>query len=309
VLVQALDRDVRPHGGGDASTKDGTAVVPSAVKQQAVRDARSIWKRFFALGRIPVLRRPIGPRPIGPRPIGQGNQQTWRLAGDPLVLPVCQDGQGGQSAVRWSAARPVGKPGVLRSTRKRGKGVAEVASTLPEPDPAHGEGSMGRDRSVKMLAVVPFSGNGPRGVGHGGAQRATRRQFYAGRKQLHHAKKVRAIRKRQGKERRAAARPQPAARAAARRAPPAAPRGHSSPGATRREPPAHGTPTRWGQHTEGPQTPPPARDLGVRPARQVQRRERGTGGQSGGMGGMGGVGRPGLDQPDLPSGLPAQHGD
>jgi putative transposase len=45
VLVQALDSDVLPEG---ASTKDFTAALPSAVKNQALRAARSVWKRSFA---------------------------------------------------------------------------------------------------------------------------------------------------------------------------------------------------------------------------------------------------------------------
>ena len=43
VLVAALDSDVLPDGGKDASTKDFTAMLPSAVKNQALRDARAVW--------------------------------------------------------------------------------------------------------------------------------------------------------------------------------------------------------------------------------------------------------------------------
>ena len=61
VLVQALDSDVLPDGGQDASTRDFTAALPSAVKNQALRDARSVWKRSFELGIIPVLCKPGSP--------------------------------------------------------------------------------------------------------------------------------------------------------------------------------------------------------------------------------------------------------
>ena len=59
VLVAALDSDVLPDGGTGASTKDVTAALPSAVKNQVLRDARSVWKRSLALGVLPVLRKPI----------------------------------------------------------------------------------------------------------------------------------------------------------------------------------------------------------------------------------------------------------
>ena len=52
VLVAALDSDVLPEGGKGVSTKDFTAALPSAVKNQALRDARSVWKRSFELGVI-----------------------------------------------------------------------------------------------------------------------------------------------------------------------------------------------------------------------------------------------------------------
>jgi hypothetical protein len=42
VLVAALDSAVLPDGGTSASTQDCTATLPSAVKQQALRDARSV---------------------------------------------------------------------------------------------------------------------------------------------------------------------------------------------------------------------------------------------------------------------------
>ena len=187
VLVQALDSDALPQ---DASTKDFTAALPSAVKNQALRDARSVWRRSFELGAIPVLRKPIC----------QWNNQNWRIDGDMLRIPVCQDGQVSQIGIRCSAVAPLGKPGVLRIKRKRGKWVAEIAYTLPEPEPAPGERIMGIDLGVKVPAVVHVMGKGTRHIGNGRYQRAMRRRFYARRKVLQHAKKVRAVRKSQGKE-------------------------------------------------------------------------------------------------------------
>ena len=53
-----------------------------------------------------------------------------------------------------------------------------------------------------MPAVVQVIGNGSRFFGNGRQQRAKRRQFYARRKKLQQAKKVRAVRKSQGNEHR-----------------------------------------------------------------------------------------------------------
>jgi putative transposase len=61
---------------------------------------------------------------------------------------------------------------------------------------------MGVDLGVKVPAVVHLIGTGSRFFGNGRQQRAKRRPFFARRKALQHAGKVRAVRKRQGKERR-----------------------------------------------------------------------------------------------------------
>lgn len=94
VLTQALDCGVLPDGGKGASTKDFSAALPSAVKNQALRDAQSVWKRACELVRIPVLRKPIC----------QWNNQNWRIesrtGGETLLLPVYQSGQVQQTSIR-----------------------------------------------------------------------------------------------------------------------------------------------------------------------------------------------------------------
>jgi IS605 OrfB family transposase len=196
VLVQAVDSDVLPNGGKDASTKDFTAALPSAVKNQALRDARSIWNRSCQLGVMPVLRKPIC----------QWNNQNWRIErgieGDVLLIPVYQNGQVGQIAIRCRGTEPQGSPGILRIKRKRGKWVGDVAYTLPEPEATTAQGVMGIDLGVRVPAVVHVIGKGTRFLGNGRQQRAKRRQGYARRRELQQASKVRAVRKTHGTERR-----------------------------------------------------------------------------------------------------------
>ena len=56
VLVAAFESDVLT---GKVSTKDFATHLPSAVKNQALRDAQSVFKRSVELGCIPVLKKPI----------------------------------------------------------------------------------------------------------------------------------------------------------------------------------------------------------------------------------------------------------
>src|SRR5215472_11665930 len=107
VLVAALDSDVLPDGGKSTSTKDFTAALPSAVKNQALRDARSIWKRSFALGVLPILRKPFC----------QWNNQNWRMEDETLHVPVSQDGHVEPIAIRCAPMALEGKPGMLRIKR------------------------------------------------------------------------------------------------------------------------------------------------------------------------------------------------
>ena len=65
-LVAALDAEILPE---KVSTKDFLAPLPSAVKNQALRDAQSVFKRSFELGRIPVLKKPLA----------QWNNQNWKI--------------------------------------------------------------------------------------------------------------------------------------------------------------------------------------------------------------------------------------
>src|SRR5216684_3136678 len=75
VLVAAFDSGVLED---KVSTKDFAAHLPSAVKNQALRDAQSVFKRSFELGCIPVLKKPMC----------QWNNQNWRVEEGMLVLPV-----------------------------------------------------------------------------------------------------------------------------------------------------------------------------------------------------------------------------
>jgi hypothetical protein len=113
VLVAALASAVLPEGGKGVSTKDFTAALPSAVKNQALRDARSIWNRSFALGVLPLLRKPIC----------QCNNQNRHIAGDRLIVPVYQAGKVQQISVRCAPLVPDGTPGVRRSSASAASGL------------------------------------------------------------------------------------------------------------------------------------------------------------------------------------------
>jgi IS605 OrfB family transposase len=187
VLVSALDADMLEE---KTTTKDFTASLPSAVKNQVLRDARSIFKRSLELGTLPVLKKPIC----------QWNNQNWQLTSDTLTIPMCVEGKTQQVFIPCDGLVYLGKPGLLRVKKKRGKWVADITFTLDEPAPIEDTGVMGIDLGVKVPAVVYVGGKGARFFGNGRYQRHMRRRFYSRRKKLQKAGKKRAVKKSKGKE-------------------------------------------------------------------------------------------------------------
>jgi putative transposase len=191
VLASALDADLIPHDDG-FSTKDFISPLPSCVKNQALRDARSVFKRSLDLDCLPILKKPIC----------QWNNQNWHFEQDRLTIPVYLEGKTQQIKIACAEGALDGLPGILRIKKKRGKWIADITMTIAKPQPVEQDGVMGIDLGIKVPAVVYVGGRGSRFFGNGRYQRAKRRQSYARRKQLQKAKKGRAVKKSQGKERR-----------------------------------------------------------------------------------------------------------
>jgi IS605 OrfB family transposase len=189
VLSNAFDADVIPQDE-TLSTKDFLADLPSCVKNQALRDARSVFKRSLELDKLPVLKKPIC----------QWNNQNWQIKAGKLTLPACLDGKIKQIEIACADVELVGLPGILRLKKKRGKWVADVTMTQEKPAPSQEEGVMGIDLGIKVPAVVHVPGKGTRFFGNGRYQRHMRRRFYARHKQLQKAKKTRAGNSSKGKE-------------------------------------------------------------------------------------------------------------
>jgi len=187
VLVAAFDSEVLT---GNVSTKDFRAALPSAVKNQALRDAQSVFKLSFELGGVPILKKPHC----------QWNNQNWRMEGDLLIVPVCKDGKTQQERFRCAAVALEGKAGILRIKKKRGKWIADLTLTQEDAPASDGQAIMGVYLGIKVPAVAHIGGTGTRFFGNGRSQRYMRRRFYARRKTLQQAKKRRAIRKSKGKE-------------------------------------------------------------------------------------------------------------
>ncbi len=187
VLASALDADMLPE---KISTKDFVAALPSAVKNQALRDARSVFKRSVELDCLPVLKKPIC----------QWNNQNWRIEDGMLVLPTYQDGKTQQVRIACASVVVEGKAGILRIKKKRGKWIADITLTQDSVPASDGQAIMGIDLGVKVPAVAHIRGKRTRFFGNGRNLRYMRRRFYSRRKKLQKAKKTCAVKRSKGKE-------------------------------------------------------------------------------------------------------------
>ncbi|MGH2496905.1 MAG: RNA-guided endonuclease InsQ/TnpB family protein [Ktedonobacteraceae bacterium] len=187
VLASALDADMLPE---QFSTKDFRAALPGAVKNQALRDARSVFKRSLDLDCLPVLKKPIC----------QWNNQNWRIEDGLLILPTSQDGKTHQIHMACAAVPMEGKAGILRIKKKRGKWMADMAVTREDAPATDGQAIMGIDLGIKVPAVTYVRGKGARFFGNGRSQRYMRRRFYARRQKLQKARKSCAVKRSRGQE-------------------------------------------------------------------------------------------------------------
>ena len=112
VLSSALDADLLPHDE-TFTTKDFATHLPSCVKNQALRDARSVFKRSLELEVLPLLKKPLC----------QWNNQNWHIKQGILTLPVSLDGKTQQIQIKCAEVKLAGLPGLLRLKKKRGKGT------------------------------------------------------------------------------------------------------------------------------------------------------------------------------------------
>lgn len=189
MLVQAQELEILPS---KVSCKDFMALLPSVLKDQALRDAQSIYKKSVKLGVTPILKKPIC----------QWNNQNWHLTDCTLTIPIYIDGKVKRISIACHGLVYSGKAGILRIKKKRGRWIADITLSHATPASVESERVMGIDLGIKVPAVSYTPGYGTRFYGNGRYQRHMRRRFYAHRKKLQKAKKTRAVRKSKGKEQR-----------------------------------------------------------------------------------------------------------
>lgn len=179
------------------TTKDIVANLPSALKNQAIRDAQSLYRRYKKTKIVPVLKKPMS----------VWNNRNFKIKGNLLSIPVAINGKSHRILIKafltdYQLNRLRNKLGALRITRIAGKWMAQVAVEVPEKPPSMGNNVMGVDLGLKVPAVAVTSNGKTKFFGNGRQNKFIRRKYFVLRQKLGRAKKLKKIKQLGNKEQR-----------------------------------------------------------------------------------------------------------
>ncbi|MBP1991851.1 RNA-guided endonuclease InsQ/TnpB family protein [Paenibacillus eucommiae] len=179
------------------TSKDIKANLPSAVRNQAIRDARSIHKKMKKQGKRPILKRRAY----------YVNNQNYSFGEDAVSIPFMIDGNVRRITIsahitqREQGLLSSGKLGLLKIVEKSGKWYVQI-SVEKRTESTMGDVTMGIDLGLKVPAVIVTSTGKTQFAGNGRQNKFMRRKYQVRRRKMGKQKKISAIRKQQNKEHR-----------------------------------------------------------------------------------------------------------
>ncbi|MCB5237566.1 RNA-guided endonuclease InsQ/TnpB family protein [Niallia circulans] len=180
------------------SSKDISASLPSAVKNQAIKDAKSVFKKSkFAT--VPVLKKPVC----------IWNNQNYSFDFTHISMPIMINGKATKTPIRALLVDKNNRNfnllkhqlGTLRITKKANKWIAQISVTMSTVQRT-GLKVLGVDLGLKVPAVAVTDDNKVRFFGDGRRNKYVKRKFRSERKALGKKKKLNAIRNSKDKEQR-----------------------------------------------------------------------------------------------------------
>lgn len=180
------------------TSKDVKVNLPSAVKNQAIRDARSIHNKMKKQGKRPILKKRVY----------YVNNQNYSICNHAVSFPVMSEGKvhrlmiSAQITEREQSLLNKGKRGLLRVVEKSGKWYVQLSLKVRTEQIMNEGETMGIDLGLKVPAVVVTSTGKTKFVGHGRQNKYIRRTYKERRRKMGKLKKLSAIRKQQNKEHR-----------------------------------------------------------------------------------------------------------
>jgi len=184
------------------STKDIKANLPSAVKNQAIKDAKSVFSTKVKKSKYKIV-------PILKRPVCVWNNQNYSFDFTHISMPFMVNGKSTRFKIRALLTGKYNrnfellkhKLGTLRITKKSAKWIAQMSVTIPTNEKM-GTKILGVDLGLKVPAVAITNDDKVRFFGNGRQNKYMKRKFRSIRKKLGEAKKLNALRQLDDKEQR-----------------------------------------------------------------------------------------------------------
>ena len=192
------------------TSKSVIANLPSALKNQAIQDAKSIFKKYTKNVKLnakkPEDKQKEIKVPILKKPVAIWNNQNYAIKFGYISFPVWLNGKSTRIVVEaiitdYQASLITNKLGTLRITKKLGKYIAQIAVDV-EPIKSTGTIAMGVDLGLKIPAVAVTETGKTKFCGNGRQNKYFKRKHRATRKKLGKLKKQKAINKLNNKEQR-----------------------------------------------------------------------------------------------------------
>ena len=201
------------------TSADLEASLPSALKNQCIRDAKSIVKKYNNACRDAERKNAklakqgknitiAATLPVLKRPCCYINNQNFKINGDHIEFPVMVNGKSKRLSVKAKMSdkqRSVfenSKLGTMRIVYKNNKIVAQVVYETVEPTSNTDGNVMGVDLGIKCPAVSYISDGSVKFYGNGRKNKYMRRHYRYIRKKLQKAKHIDAVKRINDKEQR-----------------------------------------------------------------------------------------------------------
>jgi IS605 OrfB family transposase len=184
------------------TTKDVPANLPSAVKNQAIKDAKSVFSTKIKKSKYKII-------PVLHKPVCVWNNQNYSFDFTHIHIPLMLNGKAKKVPVRALLIDKdhrnfdllKGKLGTLRITKKTNKWIAQISVTI-QTNKDTGTKIMGVDLGLKVPAVAVTEDGKTRFFGNGRQNKYVKRVFRSKRRKLGELKKLNAIRNLDDKEQR-----------------------------------------------------------------------------------------------------------
>jgi putative transposase len=179
------------------TTKDVDAHLPSAVLNQAIRDARSVARKMKKQKKRPILKKPVY----------FVNNQNYTIGDQSVSFPIVVDGKVKKTIFpaaitdQDKGLLKGAKLGLMRIVEQAGKWYAQVSLEV-SIKVTDCKNTMGVDLGLKVPAVAVTSNGKTHFLGKGRQNKYIRRKYKQKRRKLGKLKKISAIRKMNNKEQR-----------------------------------------------------------------------------------------------------------